>query len=48
MFCGEKVATELKINAKILTIFFQQYLLMDVPKSLMRKKVKRTSQLWQN
>jgi len=41
VFCGEKVA-------KILTIFFQQYLFIKEPKSLMSKKVKRTSKLWQN
>jgi len=35
MFCGEKVAN---FNAKMLTIFFEQYLFMAMPKSLIRKE----------
>jgi len=41
MFCSEKAANE---NAKSLTIFIWQYLFMEVPKSLMRKKSKEDKQ----
>ena len=35
MFCGDKVANE---NAKLLSIFFYQYLVMEMPKIMMRKE----------
>ena len=43
MFCGEKLQTKMQ---KILSIFFYQYSFMEVPKNVIRKKVKRTSKLW--
>ena len=41
MFCGDKVANE---NAKSLSIFFHQYLFMEVPKIMMRKECKEDKQ----
>jgi len=43
MFFRKKVAN---YNGKSLTVFIEQYIFMEVPKSLMKKKkVKRTSKL---
>ena len=41
MFCGDKVANE---NAKLLSIFFYQYLVMEMPKIMMRKECKEDKQ----
>jgi len=42
---AQKVAN---YNAKSLTSFFQQYLSIKVPKSLMEEKATSASKLWQN
>jgi len=43
MFCGEKLQTKMQ-KCWVQCIFFYQYLLMEVPKSVTRKKSKEDEQ----